>query len=95
MGFVLILTFASLLSCNNESENQMTEVYNQLSLKGELFTISTKSDTTIICLKGTRVFIELNSFSTNSDSITIELKEVYKIGDMLLEGLLLWDIGDV
>lgn len=87
MGFVLILTFASLLSCNNEAENQMTEIYKQLSLKGELFTILTKSDTTIIGLKGTRVFIESNSFSTNSDSITIELNEVYKIGDMLLEGL--------
>lgn len=83
----LILAVTLLQSCNEEPENQIEEIYSQLNSQGEKFKISTAKDTTIFGSKGTRIFIESNSFKTNSDTISIELKEAYKIGDMLIEGL--------
>lgn len=72
--------------------NSLCEFYKTNALKSQLFTIMSSRDTAITGEQGTKLFIKANSFVDMMDKpvegeIDIELKECYKLDDMLKENL--------
>lgn len=72
--------------------NSLCEFYKTNTLKPQLFTIISSRDTVITGEQGTKLYIEANSFVDLKDmkvegEINIELKECYKVDDMLKENL--------
>lgn len=85
----LILSFfaISITSCSSDNS-----IISEISFPTIEFTISSKNDTTIFGNQGTRLFIEKGTFQFNdgtlvNDSINIELKEFYKMSDIILANL--------
>ena len=86
-----LLVSLLLINCssdNPESENIKIE---KITFPTSTYTIDSKRDTTIFGEQGTRIFICANSFrfedNSIKDSITIELKEFYKMSDIAISNL--------
>ncbi|MBI3234573.1 MAG: hypothetical protein HYZ42_11125 [Bacteroidetes bacterium] len=69
------------------------ESFSTLYKPSQIFYITSKNDTTIICAEGTKIYIMPNSFETvngrtfDFDSLRIEVQEYYKMSDIILARL--------
>ncbi|MGG9960312.1 hypothetical protein [Ferruginibacter sp. SUN106] len=69
-----------------EKQLMLNNLLVNLQKKQEQFTIDNTKDTTVKCKEGSVLFIPANAFNTK-DSVVFEVKEFYKYGDMVANGL--------
>lgn len=69
------------------------DIYKYFDKKPQLFSIQANRDTTIICMEGTSIKIEANSFISEksgkeiSGNVQLGVKEYYKLSDIILSNL--------
>ncbi len=71
----------------------LSDIYKNFDKKPEVFSSQANRDTTIICKEGTRIKINANSFISEKKAtkilgtVRLEVKEYYKISDIILSNL--------
>lgn len=93
----IVLILILIIGCQSNDEKPLSE---RLDKKPEIFLISNQSDTLIQGQEGTLIFIERESFTNqfgniNTDSIEIELKEIYKIEDIIAQKISMRSNGEI
>jgi OmpA family len=91
----ILISFSPPSETNNEKPKNMTQLYQQLAVKTQIFKINTNRDTILRGEKGTRLFIPKGAFVGISDNsvVDFQLKECYDFSDMIGENLTTMD-GD-
>ena len=99
---IYVILIAILFGCNNnrneikqKDSEELTDstnlsfvnVFDTIKVESEKFYINSQKDTLIICEKGTKIFIEANSFETNSDKVELKIQEFYSKKDFISEDL--------
>jgi TonB family protein len=80
------------LNAQRDESVDLAKFYKQFDKPVQLFKMKTNIDTTLICNEGTTLSVKANSFVTESGKpvtgdIQIQVKEYYKLSDILLNNL--------
>ena len=86
-----------IIGCQSNDEKSLSE---RLDKKPETILINNQSDTLIQGKEGTLIFIEKESFTNQfgnvkTDSIEIELKEIYKVEDIIAQRISMKSNGEI
>lgn len=75
----------------------LSDLYAQLQCKQQSFEIDPSKDTIILCEQGTQILISANAFQgvKRKDKVTIEVIEVLKKSDMLMQNLTTTSGGEI
>src|SRR3954465_5605627 len=89
---LLVLSFALAVGCKTNKQNSP---FSQDKLPTEKFTVNTERDTVLTTQNGALLNIAAGSLETkDGNTVTLEIKEAYSIGQIVKAGLLTESNGE-